>query len=91
MSTTDDRTALDQATRYIARTLDGRLLPGVDPNQLATAIIRTLIDQRWRPPHRPAPSIPRGRRDPDVYRRGAARARAALQHARTRLAQEEKQ
>lgn len=87
-SPTDDQPpAVDDARRQFARILTGRTLPGIDPDRLAAALVNTLLDQKWRPPrHTPDPTR-RAPHDPDAYTRGAARARAALNHARARIAE----
>lgn len=82
--------AVDDARRQFAHILTGRTLPGIDPDRLAAALVQTLLDQKWRPPHRPPDPTPRRPPDPDTYSRGAARARAALNHARARIAARQK-
>jgi len=51
----DLQRAIDDATDRCARHLTGRILPGIDPKILATAIVEGLYDHDWRPIPRPAP------------------------------------
>lgn len=80
----DLQRAIDHQTARWSRHLAGRVLPGIDPDRLAAEIVEGIHADGWWP-HPRSDRIPQpGHRDPETARRGAQRARAALQQIRNR-------
>lgn len=70
-----------EAARLLAPHLTGRLAPTLDPQRVAALLVSVMREHGWRYIPRPAQIPDPGRRDPDGYRRNAAKAREELTKA----------